>query len=672
MGSPGPFGLATLIVFLGAVNAPAQDPCAGSTRFLVGGGIADITGPAAELGMMGYARLDQKTAGIHQRLRSRAFVVASPCNGKRVAFVSADLGMIFQAVQQGVVRKLAATYGNLYGDANVLLSATHTHSGPGGHSHYDLYNLTILGFDRQNHEAIVDGIFRSIARAHANLADGTITIAQGELLHAGINRSPQAYQQNPAGERARYPSDTDTTMTLLKLQEATGREVGMINWFPVHGTSMGSENLLISGDNKGYASWLFEKLKGAEYAAGRTFVAAFAQAHEGDVSPNIYGGTDGGGADDIESTKISGEKQYDKARDLYEGATVPLVGGVDFRHRHVAMDDVSVAAEFTGHGRQRTCPAAIGISMLAGAEDGPGFGREGFSCRDVASLFKEFTCAALTTQCQAEKPVVLETGTRRPFPWSPEELPLQIVTLGDLALVAVPFEATTMAGRRLLGTVRTRLEPAGVRHFVIAGLANGYSGYVATREEYAAQHYEGASTHFGPWTLAAYQQEFSRLAAALAEDRPVDPGPRPRDLRCCQMTLQTGVLFDDKPLTKSFGSVQRDARASYRRGDTVRVTFWGAHPKNDLQTEGTFLQVQRKVGASWLTVANDGNWETRYFWQRNNCFPTFACSHVTVEWAIPPEAAPGTYRIRHDGHWKSGWDGRIRPYGGTSREFGLR
>src|SRR5690606_38154310 len=132
------------------------------------------TGPAAELGMMGYAVLEQKTLGLQMRLRSRAFVIMSPCNNKRVAFVSADLGMIFQSVKQGVVKKLRATYGTLYDDDNVLLSATHTHSGPGGFSHYALYNLTILGFSKQNYDAIVDGIYQSIVRAHNNMRIGNI------------------------------------------------------------------------------------------------------------------------------------------------------------------------------------------------------------------------------------------------------------------------------------------------------------------------------------------------------------------------------------------------------------------------------------------------------------------------------------------------------------------
>src|SRR5262252_51309 len=443
------------------VEAPVSaSACAENTSFLIGSGVYDITGPAAELGMMGYARIDQKTAGIHMRLRARAFVIATPCNGKRVAFVSADLGQVFQVMKQQVVTKLQTTYGPMYTDANVMLSATHTHSGPGGTSHYALYNLTILGFDQQNLDAVVDGIYQAIVRAHNNLDAGTITVASGDLTDASINRSPEAYRRNPEAERAQYASDTNTLMTLLRLQKRTGLEIGTLNWFAVHGTSMGNDNHLISGDNKGYASYLFEKAKGTNYSADETFVAAFAQSDEGDVTPNIYGGTNGGGANDFESTALCAQKQYNKARALYASATESLVGGVDYRHVYVKMDAVQVAPVWTdGVAPHTTCTAAIGISMLAGAEDGPGFGREGFTCKDVHNLWKAFTCKDTQTACQGEKPIVLEMGSQQPFPWSPEVLPLQLVTLGNLALVATPFEVTTMAGRRLRNTVLTTLGP---------------------------------------------------------------------------------------------------------------------------------------------------------------------------------------------------------------------
>ncbi len=654
---------------LSTQSAALVDPCATNQGFQVGAGLYDVTGPAAELGMMGYAMVDQKTAGIHQRLRSRAFVISSTCNGKRVAFVSADLGQVFQGVKQQVMEKLRAKYGTLYSDENVLLSATHTHSGPGGFSHYALYNLTTLGYDKQNFDATVDGIYQSIVRAHDNLAPGTIRVASGDLLDASINRSPEAYLRNPSTERAQFGYDTDKKMTLLRLQGDDGREVGLINWFAVHATSMGNDNLLISGDNKGYASYLFEKLKGTNYTAQRTFVAAFAQANEGDVTPNIYGGTNGGGANDFESVELSGRKQYTLAKTLYDSASTLVKGGVDYRHVYVAMDSVQVAPAYTDGVWRSTCEAAIGDSMIAGAEDGPGYGTEGSTCESIKDTWGVFNCAFFTTPCQGEKPIAVEMGTMTPYPWTPEVLPLQVVRLGNVAMVAVPFEPTTMTGRRLRQTVLAQLSPLGVDQVVIAGLSNAYAGYLATREEYAKQDYEGASTHFGPWQLAAVQQEVDKLAIAMRTGATVAAGPTPRDLRNDQTTVQPGVLYDDKLLWVDFGSIVTNARSSYVRGETVSVKFWGGHPKNNLRRQGSFLQVQRKSGTSWVTVANDWDWETKYRWERNNCAPTFGCSHITTEWKIPADTTPGTYRIRHDGDWKSGWDGLIRPYSGTSREF---
>ncbi|RUR04944.1 neutral/alkaline non-lysosomal ceramidase N-terminal domain-containing protein [Legionella sp. km772] len=90
--------------------------------FELGTGIYDITGAAAEINMMGYARPQQLTSGLHSRLWSRAFIIASPLNDKRVVFVSADLGMAFQSIKQGVVKKLKEHFGELYNDKNLMIT----------------------------------------------------------------------------------------------------------------------------------------------------------------------------------------------------------------------------------------------------------------------------------------------------------------------------------------------------------------------------------------------------------------------------------------------------------------------------------------------------------------------------------------------------------------------
>jgi neutral ceramidase len=68
-------------------------------------------------------------------------------------------------------------------------------------------------------------------------------------------------------------------MTVLRMEDESGNELGMLNWFAVHGTSMTNTNQYISGDNKGYASYLFEKYKNGNNSLPGIgpFVAAFGQ-----------------------------------------------------------------------------------------------------------------------------------------------------------------------------------------------------------------------------------------------------------------------------------------------------------------------------------------------------------------------------------------------------------
>lgn len=77
--------------------------------------------------------------------------------------------------------------------------------------------ITSLGFEPQTFEAIVDGIVESVKRAHVNMRSGRLYINTGNLLDASVNRSPTAYQNNPASERAMCVSALRilATVTLL-------------------------------------------------------------------------------------------------------------------------------------------------------------------------------------------------------------------------------------------------------------------------------------------------------------------------------------------------------------------------------------------------------------------------------------------------------------------------
>lgn len=633
----------SLVVCLTCLVAQAQ--------LAVGTGIYDVTGPAAEVGMMGYARIDQQTGGIHTRLWARAFVIDDQT--RRVALVNVDLGMVMQAVKSKVVEKLKKRYGNLYHEGNVMLTATHTHSGPGGHSHYGLYNITILGFCRQNFDAVVDGIYQAIVKAHDNVAPAEVFLATGTVENATKNRSIEAYNANI--DAIFYPA-CDSTMTVLKFQRPDGRELGMISFFAVHATSMGNTNKLVSGDNKGWAERRFEQLKGSDYLAREPFVAAFANSALGDVSPNIYGGENGGGVNDFASTEISGQKQLNCAWDLYHNASRKLTPRIDYRHAFTDFSDVTVTPEFTGGQAQKTAFAALGLAFAAGAEDGP----------SNIPFIKEGDYKGHYDPAHGYKPIFLETGKMKPFPWTPEVLPTQIFTIGEVAILAVPGEFTTHSGRRIKETVRRDLERIGVEHTVITGPANAYVGYVTTREEYNEQHYEGASTHFGQWTLGAFRQQFKLLAESLAQGTVLPPGPTPRDLSDHQTELQPGVICDAPPLWGDFGDVETDAPATAERMKVLKVVFWGAHPKNDLKTNHGFFEIQRRTGHGWEAFRYDYDLDTAMAWDRYG----IAASKITVLWDIPQDAPCGTYRVYHSGAYKE-LEGAVRPYSGRSREFAV-
>lgn len=662
---------------------------AATGSYLVGTGIYDITGPAAEIVMMGYAESSQKTAGIHTRLRARSFIAGD--GAKRVVFVSSDLGMLFQSVKLKVSDKIAADaeLKDFYNEKNILLSATHTHGGPGGYSGYFLYDATVNGFIKEHHAAIVNGIVESIRRAHRNLQPGKILVNEGRLDGVGGNRAVEAYDNNPVAERAQHDSNTDKTFTLLKFVTDTGEEIGMFNWFAVHPDSIGPANHLITADNKGWAGYLFEKDKGTNYLADRTFVAAFAQANEGDVTPNAGFGQAPPDLTLARNASLSNAvlKQYNKAKELYNSATELVTGSIDFRHEWVDMRTLVV--DSVG---KTTCAAAMGASFSAGSPmDNPsptplfpnGVTVESLSWSDNAGqaalstlLGGVFAFAWPATQdtaykaCHAEKPILIPTGKAHlningPL-MTPQIMPLQIIKIGSVALIAVPGETTTMAGRRFRKAVVGELAATGVKYGVIAGLANSYASYLATREEYAKQWYEGASTQFGPHQQAAYQQEFVKLSRAIAANSEVAAGPRPADITAQTVDMTAKVVFDDVPWFKKFGDVIAQPKTGYTKGDLVSVQFWGAHPNNNYRTQDTFLVVEKWSNGSFVPVAMDWDPQTTYQWQRDGV----AYSKITITWDSTGFDA-GIYRIRHKGNWKSGWSGAISPYEGVSNVFSL-
>ena len=619
----------------------------------MGRGIADITGPALGVPMWGFGYEGQVTEGIHIRLKARAFIISEPKENRRLVFVNADIGSIEHNITLEVIDRLESLYGNIYSLNNVILSATHTHSGPGGYWHTRT-DLALAGAFHQSHfDGIVEGIVRSITTAHGDLQPASILINKGDVDGAGVNRSLIAYKQNPGEERANYSSNIDKEMTLLKFTNESG-DIGMINWYAVHPTSMTYYNRLISGDHKGYASLEFERAKSSKGNDNKPFVGAFAQSNPGDVTPNLNLDNTGPGMNDFESTQIIGDRQLFVALTLFDKATEKVEGQIDYRQIYVDLSNFEVFDQFTGSGSKYTCPSAYGYSFAGGStEDGGGhfLFEEGMT---EQNFFLDFLIRILTgapgftskvKACQTPKPILWQTGTGMP-PLQSQIRSVSVIRIGQLVIVAVPAEVTTMAGRRLRNAVMTQLGD-WAKYIVIAGYSNGYAGYVTTPEEYRVQQYEGGHTLHGQWTLPAYQQICAQLAAAIENGTEVKQNVVYDDWRgkSTPTPLQNGIP-DKLPKDVKFGDAIPFNKKRYMKGETVTARFWSSNPTENYKSGNNFLAIEHRYNDLWVTVANDDDWSTKIRWEHDSQ------SYIAkVTWEIPMDIESGEYRIKHLGQY---------------------
>lgn len=542
--------------------------------FRVGVAKADITPDCIGVGMLGYGDPFHRVKGVKTPLLARAVVIGCE-DGTRLIHVCAEICFITEALRQSVFEKLLEEHPALgLKDEELLLVATHTHNAPGGHSSYLLYNLTIPGFIPAVFAAYRDGIVRAIKEACEAMVPAELRAAGGEFgpdSKVAFNRSLVAWARNPEAAPGR---EIDRRMTVLRIDRAdgpgAGAPLGCLVWFPVHCTSIHADFPYIHSDNKGLAARLLEEEARRDGADG--FVAVFAQGAAGDVSPNWvkYPGLRdlrGPFPDSEKSCEFNAQLQVELARHLLLQAreTGPLTGPISARFERHDFSKLEVAPEFCG-GRPgiRTGPATIGCNFMRGTQDGRGVPWfMAFLARLVARGHQYARYIGILLRgrripppwrpdpVQGPKVPFMETGRgrvlgaskvssfvvpgwvhptvanlkalakvrkgRERFAFTPQVVPLQLVALGRTVLVAVPAEFTTVSGARLTATVREALGEM-VDRVILSGYANAYTGYVTTYEEYQVQAYEGASTHFGMWTLAGYQTVIKGLCERFRRD----------------------------------------------------------------------------------------------------------------------------------------------------------
>lgn len=160
------------------------------------------------------------------------------------------------------------------------------------------------------------------------------------------------------------------------------------------------------------------------------------------------------------------------------------------------------------------------------------------------------------------------------------------------------------------------------------------------------------------------------LYSSLVNNQSVAPGPTPPDQTNAQFTTLLPVAMDNAALTQGFGTCLVQPNAIHYGGDELIVTFVAGNPRNDLKTESSYFFVDRRQpNGTWVTIATDANWETRFIWRRTSFLLGF--SEIDLYWEIPQNVESGVYRIRHEGSQR-GILFRPRSYRGNTRNFEIR
>ena len=555
------------IAFLGLLSAvPAF------AQWEVGRGKAKMEVFEPGVGMYGYGEFNNRVTEERTPLYARSLLIRHAPSGKFVVLVNCELAFITQAIKDSVVYQLQMRMPSAgFTDQNIMLTATHTHSAPGGYFKYALYNWTVVGFHHRLLMRIVEAVVASIEQAMADLQPGILTYHEGAFDTASrvaYNRSVKSYNRNPEVlrpfSRRQAHLALDPVMRGLKVTDNRQNERAFINWFGVHATAIGNTNTAISSDNKGYAAQMLEN------TAGGNFLALFAQGSAGDISPHYHGP----GQNRIRKKKRNelehvfaqenGRKQFEKGLDVMRSpARDTLIGNLDWELVYVDLAHIRIDPDFAGgHTRAATSSSSFGMGFIKGTPvDGRGLRQPLSSVVGFASIMVKqisLTKAVFMRQLrrdsvrayyrsQGRKNVFVNAGDRRILgakarrfivpglfhpiirsikqqararaleanTWAQQIVPIQVFIIGELAIVGLPGEITTIAAGRLRQAVADVLQNGDVKEVIIAPYANAYMGYVTTRQEYKVQAYEGGHTLFGQWELDALRMKYTEISREM-------------------------------------------------------------------------------------------------------------------------------------------------------------
>ncbi|NLD42359.1 MAG: hypothetical protein GX657_02575 [Chloroflexi bacterium] len=235
-----------------------------SLELRVGHGRVCITPPVGTF-LMGYASRTQPSEGVHDDLFANAVAISD--GAQRVVIVALDVCSL-EVAQAGRVREAIAERSGLAAE-NVLLNCSHTHAGP------LIGRVASERYDEAAFLGVLAGAVEAADRALQDLAPASLGTSSAPA-GVGCNRR----QRTADGQIILGVNPEGSTLAEATVWRVArpGKDDVVLFSIPVHGTTLGGENLWIS------AEWMGVAVREVEAARPGTAVV-FLQGCGADQNP---------------------------------------------------------------------------------------------------------------------------------------------------------------------------------------------------------------------------------------------------------------------------------------------------------------------------------------------------------------------------------------------------
>lgn len=583
-----------------AVAADASTAAGAQTpgQLVAGAGRADITPPTGRF-QWGWFESTAVALGQQTRLFARSLVLQQ--GDRKVALVAADIGAVPGGLAQEIAERLRARG---FTTSDVIIAATHTHSGPTGYFTYPYFNrvypttetpteLDVAGsIDRQLYGFLIKRIVASVVRADRDRSPAVAGWGHTALNDLTENRSVEAHLANHGiheaygeGSASMDPDGVDHTISpavdVLRVDKLVGgRRVPIGAWssFAAHATVNPPSFTYYTGDYIAAADRLLEARirRSAGVPAGQEVVNVYGASDGGDVSAALHR-RGPAWAHEV------GDRVADRMWTAWRRA------GLDLR-ADLALDSSWTRVCFCGQqvtGGQVSDTPVVGAPQLTGSEEGRG------PLYAITGVPLEGTRLPASSGAQGRKAEASRISGE-----VPQEVPLSVVRIGDRLVVTIPGEISSGMGRRVREAVLEAAEGHDIAGVSIAAYANEYLYYFTTPEEYQEQHYEGGSTLYGTYSANLLSDTLTGLTEGLlaggTPPAPVDSDPTngvEPDFTPFPPGAEDGYVLDQPATTR------RLQRASFE---------WRGGPDGlDRPLDKAFVTVQRRTSTGWRAVDDD-------------------------------------------------------------------